>query len=129
MYKVKRKQKFVEQFQVENPDGETLTLDVEIALDKQFNDFQKNFRSMEVANIEIQKGSFDYKKLGYAVIGLMNVIFGEKNTEKLIAFYGANYIELIQDVMPFIVNVIKPQFEKEMKQRRKENKMKLRELA
>lgn len=129
MYKVKRKQKFIEQFQVENPDGEQLTLDVEIALDKQFNDFQKNFRAMEVANIEIQKGSFDYKKLGYAVIGVMNVVFGEKNAEKLIAFYGSNYIELIQDVMPFITDVVKPQFEKEMKQRRKENKAKLRQLA
>lgn len=129
MYKVKRKQKFIEQFQVENPDGEQLTLDVEIALDKQFNDFQKNFRAMEVANIEIQKGSFDYKKLGYAVIGIMNVVFGEKNAEKLIAFYGANYIELIEDVMPFIIDVVKPQFEKEMKQRRKENKAKLRQLA
>lgn len=128
MYKVKRKQKFTETFQVENPNGETLTLDVEIALDKQFNDFFKNFRSMEVANIEIEKGSFDYKKLGHAVMGVMNVVFGESNAEKLINFYGANYIELIEDVMPFITEVVKPQFEKEVKQRKKDNKAKLRQL-
>ena len=56
MYKIKRDKKFKEQLEVENDNGEKLTLDVEIALDKQLNEFTKNWRNLEVMNINVQQG-------------------------------------------------------------------------
>lgn len=127
MYTVKRSKKFTEKFKVED-NGKELILDIELDIDKMFNDFHKEWRNMELANIEIQKGSLDYIKLGNAVISVLNVVFGKDNTDKLIKFYGANYIELVQDVIPFIADVIKPEFDRQVKVRQKANKQKIREL-
>lgn len=60
MYKIKRDKKFKEQLEVENDNGEKLTLDVEITLDKQLNEFTKNWRNLEVMNINVQQGKLDY---------------------------------------------------------------------
>ena len=68
MYKIKRDKKFKEQLEVENDNGEKLTLDVEITLDKQLNEFTKNWRNLEVMNINVQQGKLDYMQMGNAVI-------------------------------------------------------------
>lgn len=128
MYTVKRTKKFKDKFRVlDENDNETI-LEVEIDIDKMFNDFHQNWRAMELANIEIERGSFDYKKLGNAVIALITVVFGKKNTDKLLSVYGANYIELVQDVIPYIADVIKPEFDKQVKVRQKANKQKIKDL-
>lgn len=80
MYKIKRDKKFKEQLEVENDNGEKLTLDVEIALDKQLNEFTKNWRNLEVMNINVQQGKLDYTQMGNAVISIMGVVFGENDT-------------------------------------------------
>ena len=102
MYKIKRDKKFKEQLEVENDNGEKLTLDVEITLDKQLNEFTKNWRNLEVMNINVQQGKVDYMQMGNAVISIMGVVFGENDAKKLIDFYNCNYIELIQDILQFI---------------------------
>lgn len=129
MYKIKRDKKFKEQLEVENDNGEKLTLDVEITLDKQLNEFTKNWRNLEVMNINVQQGKLDYMQMGNAVISIMGVVFGENDAKKLIDFYNCNYIELIQDILPFIVGVIKPQFDKVIKEHTKRNKQALKELT
>lgn len=129
MYKIKRDKKFKEQLEVENDNGEKLTLDVEITLDKQLNEFTKNWRNLEVMNINVQQGKLDYMQMGDAVISIMGVVFGENDAKKLIDFYNCNYIELIQDILPFIAGVIKPQFDKVIKEHTKRNKQALKELT
>lgn len=74
MYKIKRDKKFKEQLEVENDNGEKLTLDVEITLDKQLNEFTKNWRNLEVMNINVQQGKVDYMQMGNAVISIMGVL-------------------------------------------------------
>lgn len=81
MYKIKRDKKFKEQLEVENDNGEKLTLDVEITLDKQLNEFTKNWRNLEVMNINVQQGKLDYMQMGNAVISIMGVVFGENDAK------------------------------------------------
>lgn len=45
---------------------------------------------------------------GNAVIGLFNLIFGEENTNKIVSFYEDKYIEMMQVIYPFIMNVAQP---------------------
>lgn len=46
--------------------------------------------------------------LGQTIIYFFNVVFGEKNTEKILAFYEGNYDEMLLKVYPFILKEFIP---------------------
>ncbi len=60
-----------------------------------------------------------YEELGTAVCELFKTIFGEKDTERIVAFYTDNYIEMCRNIMPFITGVVIPQVRKISQDNRK----------
>lgn len=48
------------------------------------------------------------RKLGNAISALMELCFGNENTAKIIAYYEGNYLEMIEYVIPFIIDEIMP---------------------
>lgn len=128
MYQIKRKKLFTEQLKISNPDGKELIIDVELSLDTQLREFESKFRNIEIINSHINAGTATYSQLGQGVIDLMEVVFGKLNTQKLISFYTGNYIEMIQDIMPFITDVVKPEFDKQKQESIKRAKKAIRDL-
>jgi len=45
---------------------------------------------------------------GAVLVAFLELIFGTENVEKLLAFYANRYTDLLEDVAPFIVEVIQP---------------------
>lgn len=130
-YTIKRRKTLTEQLILESNDSnEKLVIDININLDSALKEFTKRFRSVEVAMINIQKGinEDDYTTLGMLVLNLFTIVFGEENTKKICDFYTDNYTEMLEDVLPFITNVIKPKFDDVVKARKEKSKFKLKEL-
>lgn len=128
MYKIKRQSNYIDTLELENECGKTLKLDIKINITEKLNSFYKTFRAVELANIEISKGSKDYTLLGNAIIELLKIVFNEDNALKMIEFYDNEYHELIIDVFPFILNKVKPAFERAKKEREKQGKRNLKML-
>ena len=64
-----------------------------------------------------------YEHIGTIVLEMMEIVFGEKNTKEIMSFYENDYVEIIQQVMPFIINIILP----EVRSIAQENKAKILE--
>lgn len=45
---------------------------------------------------------------GRAVIALFQLVFGEENATKILAFYEGNYTEMVLEVYPFIKEIVVP---------------------
>lgn len=72
--------------------------------------------SIDMSNLETAAEAYD--KLGNAVTSLMGAVFGEEQTNVILQFFGENYSDMIQAVIPFINNVVVP----EVRRLAKENK-------
>lgn len=59
------------------------------------------------------------EKLGNCVIDLYNAALGEENTRKILDFYNGRTMEMIQEVNPFVINVVIPKARKIAQQNRK----------
>lgn len=111
MFKLQRSQKIIEQLQV----GEDI-IDVNIDAGeiqtrfmKKYNDViaaEKTIGKIKDSSIEESAAAMDI--YGSAVCALLQVIFGEENTQKILIFYEDNYIEMFQQIYPFIYGVIIP---------------------
>lgn len=128
MYQIKRRKLFTEKLNIVNPDGKEITIDVELSLDTQMREFESKYRSIQIINNHVNAGTATYSQLGQGVIDLMDVVFGKINTQKLITFYTGNYIEMIQDIMPFITDVVKPEFDRQKEESVKKARKAIKDL-
>ena len=123
MYVVERAKKIKEQLKLVH-DEKTKVVEINLSVTKRLESFNKNYRNVEMCLIEAQQGKNDFDKYGKAVIGLFNIVFGEKETQEIIEFYDCDYSEMLIDIFPFINNVITPAFIKERNRRMKQIKNK-----
>lgn len=128
MYQIKRRKLFTEKLNIVNHDGKEITIDVELSLDTQMREFESKYRSIQIINNHVNAGTATYSQLGQGVIDLMDVVFGKINTQKLITFYTGNYIEMIQDIMPFITDVVKPEFDRQKEESIKKARKAIKDL-
>lgn len=127
MYTVEKKNDLIDTLCLKNK-GEELKIDVKLNLTKTLTAFEKSFRKLQLVQIEIQKGSTDFKKMGDAILDVFEIVFGKEDSAKMINFYVGDYTTLLIDVYPFIINVVFPAFEKAKKQRQKEIKQRVNRL-
>ena len=117
-YKLKRSEKIVEEIQL----GEEI-LKVEIDAEKMGTKIFKVYNNL----LEIQKelaSATDKEevltKYGNAIIQLIYLIFGKENAVKILEFYENSYLEMAQQVTPFITEVVVPVINKELKKKQKQ---------
>lgn len=127
MYTVEKKNDLIDTLCLKNK-GEELKIEVKLNLTKTLTAFEKSFRKLQLVQIEIQKGSKDFKKMGDAILDVFEIVFGKEDSAKMINFYNGDYTTLLIDVYPFILNVVFPAFEKAKKQRQKEIKQRVNRL-
>jgi hypothetical protein len=123
MYELKRSKKICEQIKL----GDEL---IEISLDAGaiHSRFIKSYRAVEVAEDALKDVTSDnmtgtgekLEAYGNAVAGVLQVVFGEENTQKILSFYEGNFIEMFGEIYPLLTTVIMPKIN-EVTKRKSEN--------
>lgn len=114
MYKVKRNH-IVEELEIED-NGKTLKLDVDINVDTMLKAYTSAQYKIAQASLDAKEAASanDMSKaeeaMGNAVLALFEVVFGEKQTQKIINFYDNKSLEMLGDIAPFIAEVVAPKF-------------------
>ena len=70
------------------------------------------------ASTEVEKASA-ITVLGAAVVDLFEAVFGREDAECILDFYGNRYVEMCQEVVPFITQIVIPEVRKIAKQNKK----------
>lgn len=63
-----------------------------------------------------------YKNLESAALTIMRVIFGDEDAQAILDFYGGNVFEMMNEVTPFLMQVVIPKM-REIAKEAKKNKM------
>lgn len=122
MYVVKRKETFTETLRLEAPDGKTEDIIVKLQPNPAL---LKNFRALQIKMIDLETNKNHLaeetaiEERGKCVVDMFVLLFGQQATEKILAFYEDNYVEMLTDIFPFIQEVIIPRLNmvaKEIKQ-------------
>lgn len=122
MYVVKRKETFTETLRLEAPDGKTEDIIVKLQPNPAL---LKNFRALQIKMIDLETNKnhlaeeIAIEERGKCVVDMFVLLFGQQATEKILAFYEDNYVEMLTDIFPFIQEVIIPRLNmvaKEIKQ-------------
>lgn len=121
-YKVYLPQRVKEDLELCDENGEVkAVLHIDIDTDLKVADFRRAYNNFAQAalladtakNIEdIDAYSALEESAGLAIIELFNVLFGEENTAKIVAFYSERYTTMTMAILPFIIDVIAPAMEK-----------------
>lgn len=114
MFELKRSPKINEQIKI-GDDIITINLDID-EITSRFRKCMTNLANAERAIAQAQsENSSDLDKVmteyGNAAIALLQVVFDDENTEKILAFYESRYLEMTGEVFPFIAQTIIPQIE------------------
>ncbi len=129
-YQAKRKKKFIEDFELVDENGNVLeTLHIQLDADDMLAKLNRKYTELcrtlaETTEIKRKAHSNEemgdcVEKLGNAVIQMFEAVFGEEDTKTIISFYDNRYIEMCQEVVPFIKNVVIPRIGKIKKENQK----------
>lgn len=122
-YKVQRAKKIIEELELVDESGViTERIQVQLDADDMVRKVSEKYLDLIHIQKEISTMTQDQEKalpmLQDAVMSLFEAIFGVDNTQKILAFYDGNYIEMIRQVLPFIADVVIPNMRKLSQQRR-----------
>ena len=125
MFELKRSEKIVEQIKLGDEIIE-VNLDagaIQARFTKGYNELLRAQSALNGATSDTLDAVSDkLEQYGNAVVGVLQVIFGEKNTQKILAFYENNYTEMFTQIYPFIGEVIIPKISEASKRKADELK-------
>ena len=131
-YQATRRKKCVETLELIREDGKReKTIEVEITAGKLARDLSREYVNLVRAQRKVQDmqaledqgaGSLAdaYEQLGAAVITMMETVFGKEDTQTIMDFYENDYVEIVQQIMSFIINVILPKAREIAQENRKQ---------
>ena len=128
-YKAKRQERVIEDLELCNVDGTVVkTIHVELDADNMVQKLSekhlalinalKNVREVKDASTEEEKAN-GIEVLGAAVVDLFEAVFGREDARSILDFYGNRYVEMCQEVVPFITQIVIPEVRKIAKQNKK----------
>ena len=125
MFELKRSEKIVEQIKLGDEIIE-VNLDagaIQARFTKGYNELLRAQSALNGATSDTLDAVSDkLEQYGNAVVGVLQVIFGEENTQKILAFYENNYTEMFTQIYPFIGEVIIPKISEASKRKADELK-------
>lgn len=129
-YQVKRKNVYQEILELTEEDGTVVhTLQVSLDADSAVKNLSEKHIALvralqDVQNVKQASSEEEKAKgldtLGNAVTDLFEAVFGPEDTKIIIDFYQNRYIEMCQEVAPFITDVVIPEIRKIAKQNKKQ---------
>lgn len=124
-YQVSRHKRVIEDLELTDESGnviETLHID----LDADVMARQLSVKHLALINAQkamqnaqdSQEADKKLEVIGNTVTDLFEAVFGPDNTRKIINFYDNRYIEMCQEVLPFVVNIVIPKVRSAAKESR-----------
>ena len=122
-YQAKRAKNQTEIFELINDDGEVVN-HFEVRIDaggfgKRLSEKYVELSRALAACQQIQTKTIDpsdvdrvMETVGLAVTDILYSVFGEADARKIIQFYDKNYVEMCQEVMPFVTETVLPKARK-----------------
>lgn len=118
MYQLKKSVPFEDDIELLDESGKVVrTIHVSLCLDKLLGRYNEAVNALKAAEIAIDpKDEQSLEAYGQIVMQLLRLIFGA-DADVILAHYEGRYLEMLDNIMPYIFHTIGPELRKLSRQR------------
>ena len=118
MYQLKKNVPFEDDIELLDESGKVVrTIHVSLCLDKLLGRYNETVNALKAAEIAIDpKDEQSLEAYGKIVMQLLRLIFGA-DADVILAHYEGRYLEMLDNIMPYIFHTIGPELRKLSRQR------------
>ena len=118
MYQLKKNVPFEDDIELLDESGKVVhTIHVSLCLDKLLGRYNETVNALKAAEIAIDpKDEQSLEAYGQIVMQLLRLIFGA-DADAILAHYDGRYLEMLDNIMPYIFHTIGPELRKLSRQR------------
>ena len=118
MYQLKKDVPFEDDIELLDESGKVVrTIHVSLCLDKLLGRYNETVNALKTAEIAIDpKDEQSLEAYGQIVMQLLRLIFGA-DADVILAHYEGRYLEMLDNIMPYIFHTIGPELRKLSRQR------------
>lgn len=118
MYQLKKSAPFEDDIELLDESGNVVrTIHVSLCLDKLLGRYNETVNALKAAEIAIDpKNEQSLEAYGQIVMQLLRLIFGA-DADAILAHYEGRYLEMLDNIMPYIFHTIGPELRKLSRQR------------
>ena len=118
MYQLKKNVPFEDDIELLDESGNVVrTIHISLCLDKLLGRYNETVNSLKAAEIAIDpKDEQSLEAYGNIVMQLLRLIFGA-DADVILAHYEGRYLEMLDNIMPYIFHTIGPELRKLSRQR------------
>ena len=113
MYQLKKTVPFEDDIELLDESGKVVrTIHVSICMDKLLGRYNETINALKAAEIAIDpKDEQSLEAYGNIVMQLLRLIFGD-DADVILAHYEGRYLEMLDNIMPYIFHTIGPELRK-----------------
>lgn len=113
MYQLKKSAPFEDDIELLDESGNVVrTIHISICLDKLLGRYNETINALKAAEIAIDpKNEQSLEAYGQIVMQLLRLIFGT-DADVILAHYEGRYLEMLDNIMPYIFHTIGPELRK-----------------
>lgn len=125
-YQAKRRKIYEEDFQLLDEQGKVVhTLKVSLDADSMVAKLSEKHIALvnalkSVQNVNNATSDNALTVLGNTVIDILEAVFGKEDAKTILDFYENKYVEMCQEVMPFVTGVVIPEVRKIAQENKKQ---------
>ena len=118
MYQLKKNVPFEDDIELLDESGKVVrTIHISLCLDKLLGRYNETINALKAAEIAIDpKDEQSLEAYGQIVMQLLRLIFGA-DADVILAHYEGRYLEMLDNIMPYIFHTIGPELRKLSRQR------------
>ena len=118
MYQLKKNVPFEDDIELLDESGNVVrTIHISLCLDKLLGRYNETINALKAAEIAIDpKDEQSLEAYGKIVMQLLRLIFGA-DADVILAHYEGRYLEMLDNIMPYIFHTIGPELRKLSRQR------------
>ena len=118
MYQLKKDVPFEDDIELLDESGKVVhTIHISLCLDKLLGRYNETVNALKAAEIAIDpKDGQSLEAYGQIVIQLLRLIFGA-DADAILAHYEGRYLEMLDNIMPYVFHTIGPELRKLSRQR------------
>ena len=118
MYQLKKTVPFEDDIELLDESGEVVrTIHVSLCMNKMLGRYNETVNALKAAEIAIDpKDEQSLEAYGQIVMQLLRLIFGA-DADVILAHYEGRYLEMLDNIMPYIFHTIGPELRKLSRQR------------
>lgn len=118
MYQLKKNVPFEDDIELLDESGNVVrTIHISLCLDKLLGRYNETINALKAAEIAIDpKDEQSLEAYGQIIMQLLRLIFGA-DADVILAHYEGRYLEMLDNIMPYIFHTIGPELRKLSRQR------------